>query len=79
MGYLREYLAFAPAELGPVMPPVSAAPSAPRSPTKGGDERWGLDAVFCGHACACSFRTAPGIRSTRPGHRWTSRQASATR
>jgi hypothetical protein len=46
MGYLREYLAFAPAELGPVMPSrlggaLRAAESYP-----GGDERWGLDAVF---------------------------------
>jgi hypothetical protein len=46
MGYLREYLAFVPAELGPVMPThlgnaLRAAESYP-----GGDERWGLDAVF---------------------------------
>ena len=44
--YLREYLAFAPAELGPVMPTglgsaLGAAESCP-----GGDERWALDAVF---------------------------------
>jgi len=46
MRYLREYLAFAPAELGPVVPTrlgnaLRAAESCP-----GGDERWGLDAVF---------------------------------
>jgi hypothetical protein len=46
MGYLREYLAFAPAELGPVLPTrlgntLRAAESYP-----GDGERWGLDAVF---------------------------------
>jgi hypothetical protein len=46
MGYLRDYLAFAPAELGPLMPTglgntLRAAESYP-----GDDERWGLDAVF---------------------------------
>ena len=46
MGYLREYLAFAPAELSPLMPTrlgnaLRAAESYP-----GDDERWGLDAVF---------------------------------
>jgi hypothetical protein len=46
MGYLREYLAFAPAEFGPVMPTrlgnaLRAAESYP-----GDGERWGLDAVF---------------------------------
>jgi hypothetical protein len=46
MGYLRGYLAFAPAELGPVMPTrlgnaLRAAESYP-----GDAERWGLDAVF---------------------------------
>jgi hypothetical protein len=46
MAYLREYLAFAPSELGPLMPTrrgnaLRAAESYP-----GGCERWGLDAVF---------------------------------
>jgi hypothetical protein len=46
MAYLREYLAFAPAELGPVMPTrlgnaLRAAESYP-----GDDERWGVDAVY---------------------------------
>lgn len=46
MGYLREYLAFAPAELGAVLPTrlgntLRAAESYPGDP-----ERWGLDAVF---------------------------------
>jgi hypothetical protein len=46
MGYLRDYLAFAPAELGPVMPTrlgnaLRAAESYP-----GDAERWGLDAAF---------------------------------
>lgn len=46
MGYLREYLAFAPAELGLLMPTrlgnaLRAAESYP-----GDNERWGLDAVF---------------------------------
>jgi hypothetical protein len=46
LGYLRGYLAFAPAELGPLMPTrlgnsLRAAESYP-----GDDERWGLDAVF---------------------------------
>ena len=46
MRYLREYLAFAPAELGPVVPTrlgnaLRAAESYP-----GSDEGWGLDAVF---------------------------------
>jgi hypothetical protein len=79
MGYLREYLAFASAELGPVMSTrlgnaLRAAQSYP-----GGDERWDWMPSSGGHACAYSVRTAPEIRSTRPGHRWTSRQASATR
>jgi hypothetical protein len=46
MGYLREYLAFAPAELGDVLPTrlgntLRAAESYP-----GDSERWGLDAPF---------------------------------
>jgi hypothetical protein len=46
MGYLREYLAFAPAELGAVLQTrlgntLRAAESYPGDP-----ERWGLDAVF---------------------------------
>lgn len=46
LGYLREYLAFAPAEFGPVLPTrlgntLRAAESYP-----GDGERWGLDAAF---------------------------------
>jgi hypothetical protein len=46
MGYLRQYIAFAPAELGDVLPTrlgntLRAAESYP-----GDGERWGLDAVF---------------------------------
>lgn len=46
MGYLREYLAFAPAELGPVMPTRLGNALRAGESYPGDDERWGLDAVF---------------------------------
>ena len=46
LGYLREYLAFAPAEPGPVMPTRLGSALRAAESYPGSDERWGLDAVF---------------------------------
>lgn len=46
MGYLREYMAFAPAELGAVLPTRLGNTLRAAESYSGDPERWGLDAVF---------------------------------